>query len=97
VRVTGEVVVELKLDREGKVVAAEAVSGHPLLRAVSVKAARESLFEASDADEQREVKLTFVFLQTDNEKESPKRYTNLYRIEVISPYEIVFNTIDRKS
>src|SRR5690606_22356928 len=62
VRATGEVVVEVKIDKEGKVISANAVSGHPLLRAVSVQAARGSLFEQSESDEQREVKLTYVFL-----------------------------------
>jgi TonB family protein len=40
----GEVVVRLIIDEEGKVIAAQADSGHPLLREVSVKAAKESRF-----------------------------------------------------
>jgi TonB family protein len=40
----GEIVVQIVIDEEGKVIAAQAVSGNPLLRATSVKAAKESLF-----------------------------------------------------
>jgi TonB family protein len=41
---SGTVVVQVLIDEEGNVVAAHAVSGHPLLQAVSVAAAREARF-----------------------------------------------------
>lgn len=41
---SGTVVVQVLIDVDGKVIAAAAVSGHPLLWGVSVKAARESEF-----------------------------------------------------
>jgi len=44
---TGEVDVRVIIDYDGKVIAAAAVSGHPLLQAASVKAAREALFGPS--------------------------------------------------
>jgi TonB family protein len=47
---TGEVVVMVVVDEEGNVIAAQAVSGHPLLQAASVKAARESTFEPTTMD-----------------------------------------------
>lgn len=40
----GSVEVQVIIDEEGKVIAAAAVSGHPLLQAASVKAAREAVF-----------------------------------------------------
>jgi TonB family protein len=40
----GSVEVQVLIDENGKVVAAAAISGHPLLQAASVKAARESDF-----------------------------------------------------
>ena len=40
----GSVEVQVVIDEEGKVIAAAAVSGHPLLQSTSVKAARESVF-----------------------------------------------------
>jgi TonB family protein len=41
---TGEVVVQMIINEEGKVIAAKAISGHPLLQAASVTAARRSRF-----------------------------------------------------
>jgi len=88
VRATGEVVVEVKIDREGKVIEAKSVSGHPLLRVASAQAARSSLFETSESDQPREVKLVYVFLLGD-EAAGVKRYSNLYRVEVIGTTEII--------
>lgn len=42
---SGTVEVEVMLDEEGKVIAAQAISGHPLLVAASVKAARLAEFK----------------------------------------------------
>ncbi|HQU91647.1 MAG TPA: energy transducer TonB [Pyrinomonadaceae bacterium] len=44
VRAGGAVNVQIVIDEEGKVIAASAVSGHPLLRAASVDAARQATF-----------------------------------------------------
>ena len=41
---SGEVVVMIVINEEGKVIAARSVSGHPLLQSAGVKAARESTF-----------------------------------------------------
>ena len=43
-RATGSVVVAVVIDEEGKVIAAHAASGHPLLQAAAVKAAKDSTF-----------------------------------------------------
>jgi protein TonB len=40
----GEVDVRIMINEEGKVIGAEAISGHPLLRDAAVKAAREAKF-----------------------------------------------------
>jgi TonB family protein len=42
---TGEVVVMIIIDEEGTVIAAQVVSGHPLLQAAAATAARESTFK----------------------------------------------------
>ncbi len=42
--VLGEVRVQVIVDIDGKVIAASAISGHPLLQAAAVKAARSALF-----------------------------------------------------
>jgi TonB family protein len=44
VRASGVVSIQVLIDEEGNVVSANAVSGHPLLRAASEKAAREAKF-----------------------------------------------------
>lgn len=49
-RARGPVVVWVVVDEEGKVVAAQAHSGHPLLRASAVKAAREARFTPTLVD-----------------------------------------------
>lgn len=46
-RASGEVVVMLIIDETGKVIAAQVVSGHPLLRATCIKAAKESTFSST--------------------------------------------------
>ncbi|MEZ5345306.1 MAG: energy transducer TonB [Pyrinomonadaceae bacterium] len=50
VRASGSVEVSVIIDMEGNVVAARAVSGHPLLRRVSEKAAVESVFRSTSVD-----------------------------------------------
>jgi TonB family protein len=47
---TGEVVVQLIINEEGKVIAAKAISGHPLLQAASVSAARQATFTPASVD-----------------------------------------------
>ena len=49
-RATGKVVVSLVIDENGRVIAAQAVSGHPLLQSASVTAARESTFMPTSVD-----------------------------------------------
>lgn len=50
VRASGAVNVQVTLDERGNVVSATAVSGHPLLRAASVEAARSSKFPPTTLD-----------------------------------------------
>ena len=49
-RVSGQVVVLVIIDTEGKVIAAEALSGHPLLFGASLKAAKASEFTGTKLD-----------------------------------------------
>lgn len=57
--VSGQVVVQLIIDTDGTVMAAAAVSGHPLLLGVSVEAARNSRFSPTKVDG-KPVKVTGV-------------------------------------
>lgn len=47
---SGEVIVQVIIGEEGNVIRAAAISGHPLLYAVSVAAARESKFTPTELD-----------------------------------------------
>ena len=49
-RAQGLVVVQVLIDEEGKVIAAAAISGHPLLQSACVRAARESTFTPMKLD-----------------------------------------------
>jgi protein TonB len=61
VRAEGAVNVQVLIDEQGNVVSATAVSGHPLLRAVSVAAARQSKFTPTLLSKQA-VKVTGVIV-----------------------------------
>lgn len=84
VRAIGEVVVIVKINIEGKVNSAKAESGHPLLRTASEIAAKQWLFEPNKDFEEREAKITFVFLDGGISKKELKHYSNPYRLEIIS-------------
>lgn len=62
VRAFGEVVVAVKIDKEGKVISAQAEFGHPLLRAASEVAARQWLFSGDENKVEREGKIVFAFV-----------------------------------
>ena len=48
----GKVIIRIAVDEEGKVVSANAICGHPLLRAASVKAALQWQFQSRRVDGQ---------------------------------------------
>lgn len=50
-RVSGAVVVLVLIDETGNVIAAQSVSGHPLLQSASVAAARQSTFTPTQVDD----------------------------------------------
>ncbi|HEX7316805.1 MAG TPA: energy transducer TonB [Pyrinomonadaceae bacterium] len=58
-RAQGTVAVQIVVDEEGRVIAAQAKSGHPLLQAAAVKAAREARFKPTTIEGKR-VKLSGV-------------------------------------
>ena len=82
VRAGGEVIVALKIDKNGKVTSAIAESGNPLLRKASIKAAEEIIFKSSDLEQEREAKITYVFVPYPESMEGPARYSTPYMIEI---------------
>lgn len=61
IRADGEVKVQVTIDEDGSVVSASAVSGHPLLRAAAVNAARSSKFSPTFLSKQK-VKVTGIIV-----------------------------------
>jgi TonB family protein len=53
VKASGAVNVQVTIDEEGNVISASAISGHPLLRAAAVSAARESKFSPTTFEGQK--------------------------------------------
>ncbi|HEV8593728.1 MAG TPA: energy transducer TonB, partial [Pyrinomonadaceae bacterium] len=84
VRAFGEVEVAVTIEPDGTVSAAKAISGHPLLRATSVAAARSASFESGETKSQRELVLTYLYLAPDEKNKNILRYSNPYLIEIIS-------------
>jgi TonB family protein len=84
VRAQGEVIIAVTIGDDGKVIAAKAESGHPLLRAAAQLAARSSKFESSEQGAERDARLTYVFLADIEKKPGLDRYHDPYRIVVIS-------------
>jgi hypothetical protein len=61
VHAMGDVVVRVFLDRAGTVALAEAVSGHPLLRAAVVEAARKSRFKIDSMSTRKDLSGTITY------------------------------------
>ncbi|MDQ6785605.1 MAG: energy transducer TonB [Acidobacteriota bacterium] len=61
VRAQGKVEVQVTIDEEGRVISANAVSGHPLLTASAVSAARSSKFSSTYLSKQK-VKVTGIIV-----------------------------------
>ncbi|HZH33893.1 MAG TPA: TonB family protein, partial [Pyrinomonadaceae bacterium] len=62
VNAEGNVIVEIKINATGEVTSAKAVSGHPLLRTISVLAAKRRKFEVVDNKKlERKAQLTFSY------------------------------------
>ena len=83
VRASGEVVIFVKIDKDGKVISSQAVSGHPLFRRVSELAAKDWLFSADENELEREGKIVFAFV--DGGKENIfNKFIKPNRLEIFS-------------
>jgi hypothetical protein len=80
-RVMGEVSVTVIIDKEGKVISGNPLSGHPLLKSASWAAAAQFLFEPSADIAQRTAILCFVYLDS-AKTQDVRRYENPYRLAV---------------
>jgi TonB family protein len=65
---SGEVIVEVKIDKSGDVLSVRGEKGHPLLQGPCFVAARRWKFApAKDGTDERTARLTFVFVPPDRE------------------------------
>ena len=89
VRATGEVEVVLTIASDGSVESAQARTGHPLLRAASVVAAKRAKFTPAASLEKLSAVLVFVFLPVDEKEAIKVRHRNPFRIEVFSENAVI--------
>jgi TonB family protein len=95
---SGEVIVLVKMDSNGSVTSAVVESGHPLLKSAAKAAAMKTLFQPFKGSGEREARLTYAFfLEQQAKDKNVRRYTNAFRVEVISePFRVdVSNTSAR--
>ncbi len=85
---SGEVVISVKIGREGNIISAQAISGHPLLRNITAQAALQWIFSRDESMEERDGKLVFAFGGFSKEKTGrPLRKPN--RVEIFTPTPVV--------
>ena len=86
-RVKGEVIVEVKIDAQGKVTSAAAVSGDELLRKASEKAAADWRFApGGESAQARTARLTFAYLH--GEDVDPERTREEATVVFRPPYRV---------
>ena len=93
VRATGTVNVVVKIDKNGKVISANAISGHPLLRKACEVAAINWLFSTDSTVEEREIKLTFLLRLGDKNKKDKVKFKKPYTLELSGVMVRIVNTI----
>lgn len=86
-RTTGDVIVAVKIDKQGKVIEAKAESGHPLLRAVCEISAQDWVFSI-DESEDREAKITFAFAFSENASRKNNYRATDVKIKFKKPYRL---------
>lgn len=93
----GKVEVEVKINKQGKVISATAISGHVLLKAGVLAAAKNWEFSWNDNIEERLVTLTFIFREADKKEDEKISFISPYQIEIVaSPPKIETNYITKQ-
>jgi TonB family protein len=82
VRATGTVIVNVKIDKDGKVISAVAENGHPLLRKACENAAKQWFFSADVNNEERDVKISFLLSLSDKNKKDKVKFRKPYVLEL---------------
>jgi len=90
VRAGGDVMVEVSIDSNGQVASAEALSGHPLLRAASLAAAKATRFEVNSDRDSRRIILIYRF-KDEGSTQDPCCESYPYVIWVVNNVRIISN------
>jgi hypothetical protein len=83
VRATGTINVLIKIDKGGKVIFTNAISGHPLLRKACEVAAMNWIFSTDSNVEEREVKINFLLRIGEHNKKDKVKFKKPYTLELI--------------
>lgn len=94
VRAAGTVIVNVKINGDGKVASAVAESGHPLLRRACETAAREWIFSTDSKTEERDAKITFLLRVGNKNKKDKVKFKKPYTLELVGAMVGIENTID---
>ncbi len=82
VRASGEVIVAVKIGKDGNVISAKTEIGHPLLRTTSEVAAKQFIFTKDENISERHAKIIFAFRTI--EKNIPNNFRKPNRLEIFS-------------
>jgi len=81
----GKVVVKVTINSTGKVISTKIISGHLLLYAPSVEAAKQWLFSAAEKKiEERFIELEFIYTHATKKDDAGVFFMPPYRVEIIA-------------
>ncbi|HEY8563623.1 MAG TPA: TonB family protein [Pyrinomonadaceae bacterium] len=94
VRAAGTVIVNVKINGDGKVISAVSESGHPLLRKACENAAQEWIFSTDSKTNEREAKITFLLRLGNRNRKDKVKFKKPYTLELVGVMDKIVNTID---
>jgi len=92
VRAEGDVLIAVEVDESGKIVAANAVGGHPLLRAAAKAAAMKWSFSQSPLRNFLVLRFQFRLADNKDKKKAAVRIGN-YTLRIIEPQNMILQTV----
>lgn len=90
---SSEVVVSVKINKDGKVISSKAESGHPIFRKLAEETATKWLFSKNDELDERELKITFAFSIKNNNSRKNNYEDTKINIRFKKPYRLEISAI----
>jgi TonB family protein len=85
---SSEVIVLVKIDKDGKVTSSKVESGHQFFSKLSEETAQKWIFSKSDESDEREIKITFAFtIRNNNSKKNNYKATKI-KVRFKKPYRL---------